>query len=189
MNMLFIPQRMGASAIRGQRSGLSVVRRLVRAQDDPAKRRVRAWLGNIDDRQLRGSGLTSEDIAERRGVPAIGGRPLRPRPLATDAAWPDGIQVREAGFRPPWPGAAAPEGFTVGAAALPAVEPRRRGSWTGVLVRAARHVLARIGAGRRVRRRTAELMALDDRLLADIGLTRGQIVHASRFGRLPKLLE
>jgi hypothetical protein len=30
-----------------------------------------------------------------------------------------------------------------------------------------------------------ELMALDDRMLADIGLTRGSVEHAVRYGRLP----
>jgi hypothetical protein len=41
----------------------SFVRRLVRAKDDPAKRRVRAWLSKIDDEHLLGFGLTNEDIA------------------------------------------------------------------------------------------------------------------------------
>jgi uncharacterized protein YjiS (DUF1127 family) len=36
---------------------------------------------------------------------------------------------------------------------------------------------------RQVRRATADLMALDDRLLADIGLCRDQITYAVRHGR------
>jgi uncharacterized protein YjiS (DUF1127 family) len=36
---------------------------------------------------------------------------------------------------------------------------------------------------RRLRRGVNELMALDDRMLADIGLTRGDIGHAARHGR------
>ena len=36
---------------------------------------------------------------------------------------------------------------------------------------------------RRMRRATDELTALDDRMLADIGLSRGEIFHAVRHGR------
>jgi hypothetical protein len=47
----------------------SLVRRLVRAQNDPAKLRIRAWLRDLNDEQLSGSlGLTSDDIAVLRGT-------------------------------------------------------------------------------------------------------------------------
>jgi hypothetical protein len=47
------------------RSGL--VRRLVRARNDPGKERIRKWLIDIDDAKLRsGLGLTPEDIAVLR---------------------------------------------------------------------------------------------------------------------------
>ena len=36
-----------------------------------------------------------------------------------------------------------------------------------------------------LRRSVEELMALDDRMLADIGLTRGNVEYAVRYGRLP----
>ena len=47
------------------RSGL--IRRLVSARDDPGKERIRMWLIDLDDAQLRsGLGLTVEDIAVLR---------------------------------------------------------------------------------------------------------------------------
>ena len=46
----------------------SLVRRLVAAENDPAKRRIRAWLTELDDERLLGLGLTSEDIAILRGT-------------------------------------------------------------------------------------------------------------------------
>jgi hypothetical protein len=47
----------------------SLVRRLVQAQDDPAKRRIRAWLCDLNDEQLSNLNLTSEDIAALRSAP------------------------------------------------------------------------------------------------------------------------
>ena len=49
-------------------AGSSLVRRLVRAKDDPAKQRIRAQLGALDDARLFGLGLTLEDIAALRGT-------------------------------------------------------------------------------------------------------------------------
>jgi hypothetical protein len=47
----------------------SLVRRLVQAQNDPAKLRIRAWLRDLNDEQLsRSLGLTSDDIAILRGT-------------------------------------------------------------------------------------------------------------------------
>jgi hypothetical protein len=40
----------------------SFVRRLVEAKDDRAKKRIRAWLMDLDDLQLSGLGLTPVDI-------------------------------------------------------------------------------------------------------------------------------
>ena len=47
----------------------SLVRRLVEAKDDPAKKRIRAWLMDLDDLRLSGLGLTPVDIATLRGWP------------------------------------------------------------------------------------------------------------------------
>jgi hypothetical protein len=45
----------------------SLVRRLVRARNDPGKERIRTWLVELDDAELRSSlGLTPEDIASLR---------------------------------------------------------------------------------------------------------------------------
>ena len=50
------------------KAGSGLVRRLVRAKDDPAKQRIRAQLSEIDDARLSCLGLTSEDIATLRGA-------------------------------------------------------------------------------------------------------------------------
>jgi hypothetical protein len=47
----------------------NLVRRLVQAQDDPGKHRMRAWLCDLSDEQLSSRlGCTSEDIAALRGT-------------------------------------------------------------------------------------------------------------------------
>jgi hypothetical protein len=56
-----------AESIPRRRARSSLVRRLVQARDDPAKQRIRRWLGDIDDARLLGFGLTPEDIALLRG--------------------------------------------------------------------------------------------------------------------------
>jgi hypothetical protein len=62
-----IAARPAGSAI----AGSPLVRRLVRAKDDPAKQRIRARLSEIDDEHLLGLGLTSEDIAALRGAASL----------------------------------------------------------------------------------------------------------------------
>jgi hypothetical protein len=47
----------------------SFVRRLIAAEDDPARRRIRTWLTKIDDERLLSFGLTPRDIAILRGAP------------------------------------------------------------------------------------------------------------------------
>jgi uncharacterized protein YjiS (DUF1127 family) len=56
-------------------------------------------------------------------------------------------------------------------------------SWPTTLARPIRQGIARIAARRELRRSVKELMALDDRILRDIGLKRSDIEHAARFGR------
>jgi len=54
---------MTAARVGSPKAKSSLVRRLVAAENDPAKRRIRAWLTELDDERLLGLGLTSEDIA------------------------------------------------------------------------------------------------------------------------------
>jgi uncharacterized protein YjiS (DUF1127 family) len=67
---------------------------------------------------------------------------------------------------------------TIEARALPVAAQGAAGPWQ-VLVKAVKRVVAGIRSKRRTRRGIAELRALDDRLLADIGLSRDQIEYAS----------
>ena len=60
-------QRITKGAARGRRARSSLVRRLVEANDDPAKQRIRRWLSDIDDERLLSFGLTPEDIVFLRG--------------------------------------------------------------------------------------------------------------------------
>jgi uncharacterized protein YjiS (DUF1127 family) len=53
---------MAARPVRWLKARSSLVRRIIRAQDDPGKRRVRAWLRALDDKQLANLGFTPEDI-------------------------------------------------------------------------------------------------------------------------------
>ena len=53
---------MAARPARALKARSSLVRRLVRAYDDPGKQRIRAWLRELDDEQLASFGLTLEDI-------------------------------------------------------------------------------------------------------------------------------
>jgi hypothetical protein len=70
MNMQILRRGLIARPARHQKIASSLVRRLVQAQDDPAKRRIRAWLSDLDDAQLLSLGLTSEDIAALRDTPS-----------------------------------------------------------------------------------------------------------------------
>jgi hypothetical protein len=67
----------------GNRTATSgLVRRLVHAEGDPAKQRIRAWLCNIDDEKLLRFGLSAADIAilrrSRFGKAPLPARPKRP---------------------------------------------------------------------------------------------------------------
>jgi uncharacterized protein YjiS (DUF1127 family) len=59
-------------------------------------------------------------------------------------------------------------------------------SWPTALTRSIKQGIARMGSRRRMRRHVEELMALDDRLLADIGQRRGEVEYLLQHGHLPK---
>jgi hypothetical protein len=66
MNMQILRRGMIARPAKPRKVASSLVHRLVQAQDDPAKHRIRGWLRDLDDAQLSSLGLTSEDIAVLR---------------------------------------------------------------------------------------------------------------------------
>ena len=66
MNMQFLRRGITARPAKDLKVRSSLVRRLVQAQDDPAKHRIRAWLCDLNDEQLSSLGCTSEDIAVLR---------------------------------------------------------------------------------------------------------------------------
>jgi hypothetical protein len=69
MTIQFSRQDITARPVERLKSQSSLVRRLVQAQDDPAKQRIRVWLKDLDDEKLSGIGLTPEDIVVLRDVP------------------------------------------------------------------------------------------------------------------------
>jgi uncharacterized protein YjiS (DUF1127 family) len=56
-------------------------------------------------------------------------------------------------------------------------------SWLAVLARPIKRGIVWIAFRRQLRRDIEELMTLDDRMLRDIGLSRGEIEHAMPRGR------
>jgi uncharacterized protein YjiS (DUF1127 family) len=68
MTIQFSRQGMAAVPTTAPVAQSSFVRRLLQARDDAAKRRVRAWLLEIDDDRLLGFGLSREDIALLRAT-------------------------------------------------------------------------------------------------------------------------
>jgi len=51
-----------------QKAESSFLRRIIAAEDDPARRRIHTWLAEIDDERLFSLGLTPKDIAILRGT-------------------------------------------------------------------------------------------------------------------------
>ena len=72
MAMEDLQQSIAKRPARCRKAWSSLVRRVVQAQDDPAKQRIRRWLSEISDERLLGFGLTPEDIALLRGSHSAG---------------------------------------------------------------------------------------------------------------------
>jgi hypothetical protein len=70
MAMEGLQQSVARRPTRRRKAPSSLVRRLVRATDDPAKQRIRRWLSDITDERLLSFGLTPEDISLLRGSPS-----------------------------------------------------------------------------------------------------------------------
>ena len=68
MTVQFSRQGMAAMPLAVPLAQSSFVRRLLQARDDAVKRRVLAWLMEIDDARLRGFGLSAEDITILRAL-------------------------------------------------------------------------------------------------------------------------
>jgi hypothetical protein len=76
MTVQFSTQAILALAATSPRAGSGLIRRLVRARNDPGKDRIRMWLIELDDAQLRSSlALTPEDIAVLRNGTSVKQRP------------------------------------------------------------------------------------------------------------------
>jgi uncharacterized protein YjiS (DUF1127 family) len=58
-------------------------------------------------------------------------------------------------------------------------------SWTMIVMKSIKRAISRIGSEHRIRRDIGELMALDDRMLADLGVSRSNIEYVVRHGRQP----
>jgi hypothetical protein len=62
-------QSIPARPVGHEKSRSALVRRLVSARHDPAKRRIRHLLSDISDDRLLSFGLTAQDIVLLRGTP------------------------------------------------------------------------------------------------------------------------
>ena len=74
----------------------------------------------------------------------------------------------------------------IGKHATPATgTPIASDSLLTVVCRMAKRQMNQIAARRRMRRDVELLLAMDDRMLADIGLRRWEVEYAARYGRRP----
>ena len=177
MTIQFSWQGMAAPPARCLKAKSSLVRRLIQAQDDPGKQRIRAWLRELDDEQLSSIGLTPE--GHSRPAPLNFGT-LR-KPAATELTMLErNNSVPLSSFVQAERLARVERGFVIKACVRGTM--RRFAEWLRVLgvfsIRLARDLAAK----RVLRSAIRELHQLDDRMLADIGISRGEIESAVRNG-------
>jgi uncharacterized protein YjiS (DUF1127 family) len=177
MTIQFSRQGMAARPARCLQARSSLVRRLSQAHDDPGKQRIRAWLRELDDEQLSSLGLTPEDIHVLRHFPEI----IR-KPVATELTMSErNNSVPLSSFVQAERLARVERGLVINACMRSTM--RRFAEWLRVLgvlsIRLARDLAAK---KRLLRSAIREFHLLDDRMLADIGITRGELESAVRNG-------
>jgi uncharacterized protein YjiS (DUF1127 family) len=178
MTIQFSRQGMAARPARCLQARSSLVRRLAQAQDDPAKQRIRAWLRELDDEQLLSSlGLTPEDIhVLRTEFPGI----LR-KPVATELTmFERNNSVPLSSFVQAERLARVERDLVIKACMRGTM--RRFAEWLRVLGVLSIRLARDLAAKRLLRSAIRELHQLDDRMLADIGITRGEIESVVRNG-------
>ena len=206
MNMQYLRRGMTARSVTHRKVGSSLVRRLVQAQDDPGKRRIRAWLRDLNDEQVSRLGLTSDDIAVLRGTQTPGSSDasdtapnLEAETTESPVRFHNSVDYR--GLTPDQrqrvvqpvirhaKAARAQAPHDLGGADLRTLQAAAGGG--AATIRAlANAVIA--AAGKRWRAHTIrrariaairELHALDDRTLRDIGVSRSEIEWVVVHGR------
>jgi uncharacterized protein YjiS (DUF1127 family) len=156
---------------------IKLVRRLIQAQDDPGKQRIRAWLRELDDEQLSSIGLTPE--GHSRPAPLNFGT-LR-KPVATELTMLErNHSVPLSSFVQAERLARVERGSVIKACVRGTM--RRFAEWLRVLGVLSIRLARDLAAKRVLRRAIRELHQLDDRMLADIGISRGEIEPAVRNG-------
>ena len=164
--MQILRRGMIARPARHQKVASSLVRRLVQAQDDPAKRRIRAWLRDLHDAQLSGLGLTSEGIAVLRDK-------FEPSRAVAEQTADGGICKGE-----------KESSKMADIETILSASARLHGRATQSVSRSVVRVLQRWWAAytawRLDRRAIADLLSMSDRDLRDIGINRCEILRAVR---------
>ena len=173
MNMQFLRRGITACPAKDPKVRSSLVRRLVQAQDDPAKHRIRAWLCDLDDEQLSSIGLTPE--GHSRPAPLNFGtlrKPLTMLERNNSVPLSSFVQAERL--------ARVERGFVIKACVRGTM--RRFAEWLRVLGVLSIRLARDLAAKRVLHRAIRELHQLDDRMLADIGISRGEIEPAVRNG-------
>ena len=164
-----------ASAVQpNQEAGMMIMHmsRTISETYNPTGRRtpISAWAG--------------ETIPQRNDVPRGRSDTRRPRPRKRGSPTPAPLH------HPPVSGRPRSDGdIPVNSSRIETFAPRlgtNTVGWASLLSEMLRQALAWIRHQRQIRRNTALLMAFHDHALADIGLSRGEVLYAVHHGRLPE---